>query len=311
MINHRYVLRRAQSSELDTVMALLRERVEWLREQGSDQWSTWTTWQATKIQPALDEGHVWLLFDEGRPIGTITVEFRGDADFWTPEECSQPAAYLSKLAIRLDHAGKELGSLLIDWARDYAYRHGCKAVRLDAWKTNVKLQAYYAERGWKHLRTVEVPGRNSGSLFELHVQTLAPAQRERLHEDIDVMILDETPRASMETDPSGGSGNWRPSHVHRGGMVIQHDALQRPGGGFFIDFMRYRLRHSDGQWQLESVNGHFTDWHREGTVLDAKAQLSTEMAYVITHQFIDDTCRMIITPVPPELGTCATPAKPG
>lgn len=297
----RYVLRQAQFSELEAVMALLRERVEWLRSKGSDQWSTWTTWQETKIQPALDEGHVWLLLDGNEPIGTITIEFCADADFWTPQEYTVPAAYLSKLAVRLDRSGNELGSLLIDWARDYAYRRGCRAVRLDAWKTNTELQAYYTERGWKHVRTVDVPGRNSGSLFELPVRPLPSAQRERLSENLPVLVLAGSMRATSEPD---AAANWRPGHVHRGGMVLRHEAMQESrSSGFFIDFMRYRLRFDSGEWLLDSVDGHFTDWRYEAAVVESDLALRSEETYILTHQDLDETCRMVIHPVPPEMGT--------
>jgi GNAT superfamily N-acetyltransferase len=304
MTDQSYVLRKAESAELDTVMGLLRERVEWLRDRGSDQWSSWTTWQATKIQPALDDGHVWLLLDGDEFIGTITVEFRGDGDFWSPQECAEPAAYLSKLAIRLDHAGNELGALLTDWARDYAYRRGCKVVRLDAWKTNAQLQAYYADRGWKHLRTVDAPGRRSGSLFELYVRPLPREQRARLHEDVAVTVLEQSPIAVLEPDVAG---NWRPNHVHRGGMRLQRADTSRVESGLFIDFVRYRLRPCSDGWQLDSVSDHFTDWKYQAAVLDVNAQLSRDAAHIVTHQYLEEGCRMIITPVPQELGAGCIP----
>ncbi len=301
MTNQQYTVRQAQLSDLGAVMSLLQERVEWLREKGSDQWSTWTNWQATKIRPALEEGRVWLLLDQSDPVGTITVEFCADSDFWTPQEYAEPAAYLSKLAIRLEHSGKELGSLLIDWSRDYAYRHGCKAVRLDAWKTNAKLQAYYSDRGWRHVRTADVPGRNSGSLFELPVQPLPRAQRGRLNEEFPVVVLDDSLSVTLEPD---AAGNWSPGHVHRGGVVLLLDAMPgRRSSGFFIDFMRYRLRFNGDEWHLESVNAHFTDWRREGILIEATIPLREDETYIITHQDRGETCRMVVALAPHELGT--------
>ena len=35
-----YVIHRARPSELDAVMRLLNARIQWLRDRGSDQWST-------------------------------------------------------------------------------------------------------------------------------------------------------------------------------------------------------------------------------------------------------------------------------
>jgi GNAT superfamily N-acetyltransferase len=298
----RLTVRPATVAEHDVVMTLLKERIDWLRARGSDQWSTWETWGA-KIPPALERGHVWLLLDGNDPIGTVTVEFQGDRDFWTEEECTEPAAYLSKLAVRLDYAGHELGALLTDWASDYAYRRGCRYVRLDAWKTNDQLHAYYASRGWKYVRTVENPGRNSGALFQVPVGPMTRTQRSRLHDDFPITVLQPTQGGAGVTDPPDAAGNWYPDHVHRGGMTVQYDVLQRPSEAEFIDFMRYRLRKEGPAWQLEGVDRHFIDWQRQGVVLETNLQLNDELTYVVTHQELASDCRMVVTPVPPELAT--------
>lgn len=292
-------VRPASMSELDVVLGLLKERIDWLRAQGSDQWSAWETWRA-KIQPALERGHVWLLLDGSDPIGTVSVEFQGDHDFWSGDERAEPAAYLSKLAIRLDHAGHELGALLTSWVRDYAYRRGCRYVRLDAWKTNDRLHAYYASRGWKYVRTVDNPGRNSGALFQLPVAAMARPQRGRLRDDFPVVVLQPTQGGPGATEPDP-AGNWHPHHVHRGGMKVQYDALQRPRSAEFIDFMRYRLRKAESVWLLEGVDQHFTDWRRHGVVLETNLQLSDDAKYVLTHQDREDDCRMVVVSEPPEL----------
>lgn len=305
MTKPQFVVRQALPNDLDTVMALLRERIEWLRARGSDQWSTWETWRA-KIEPAVEEGNVWLLFDGTGPVGTITVEFRGDRDFWTPDECAEPAAYLSKLAVRLDHAGHELGVLLTDWASDYAYRRGCKFVRLDAWKTNNELHAYYANRGWKFLRTVDTPGRNSGSLFQLPVRPMRRAQRAQLHEEDLAYIVLANMRSGPESHDLDLAGNWHANHVHRGGMRVQYTALERQGEAMFVDFMRYRLRPGPAGWQLDAVDRHFTDWRYQGAVLVMNAQLNQDSTHIVTHQELPDSCRMVVAPVPAELATaCA------
>jgi GNAT superfamily N-acetyltransferase len=307
MADQQCAIRQADVDELETVMGLFKERIDWLRARRSDQWSTWETWQA-KIQPAIEQGHVWLLMDGDDPIGTITVEFQGDRDFWTENECTEPAAYLSKLAVRLDYAGRELGALMTDWASDHAYRRGCMFVRLDAWKTNDQLHAYYADRGWKYLRTVDNLGRNSGSLFQLPVRPLSRRQRSRLREVAPVTVLQGT-RSGPETLDPDAAGNWHARHVHRGGMRVKYDVSENPCEAMFIDFMRYRLRHDDQIWHLEAADWHVANWRHEAVVLGVDVQLSEAESYVVTHQETTDSCRMIVTSVPPELATVCVGAR--
>ncbi len=181
----RYRLRRATVADSRAIWSLLRETVTWLQSIGTDQWSTWTTWRGPdgKVSRATDAGSVWLLFDRRRLVATITVEPFGDPDFWTPSERAGPALYVSKLAVRRSHAGLGIGALLLAWARDLAYRSEAEWVRLDAWRTNPDLRAYYINQGWHFLRDVDHPDRKSGSLFQLPAAPLPLTQAQRMVED--------------------------------------------------------------------------------------------------------------------------------
>ncbi|WP_019899980.1 GNAT family N-acetyltransferase [Salinispora arenicola] len=167
------------AAEFEIAMGLLTQRIRWLRARGSDQWSTWDAWRS-KLGPALEAGNIWILRDAGDPIGTITIEMTGDPDFWTAEERAEPAIYVSKLAVRLDHSGRELGALMLAWAGDYAFRQGCRWVRLDAWKTNEQLHAYYRKRGWTYVRTSANPRRRSGALFQRPAEPIGSQSGQRL-----------------------------------------------------------------------------------------------------------------------------------
>lgn len=161
-------VRRAGVNELDTVLQVLHQRIAWLRARGGDQWSFTQSWPA-KLAVALNHGQVWLLTEHDVPVGTVTVDQHADPDFWTPAERADPAFYLSKLAVRPDRAGRGYGLRLLRAAGDIAHRHGGHLLRLDAWKSNPGLHAYYIRRGWQHVRTVDVSHRRSGALFQIAV----------------------------------------------------------------------------------------------------------------------------------------------
>lgn len=167
-----YSIRPARTDELDTVMALLAARITWLRQRGSDQWLTFERWRPAMIK-SLRNRDTWALFGpEQTMLATITTSRRADADFWTPAEQAHPALYLSKLATDPAAAGRQLGDLVLRWSLNQAARHGLTYVRFDAWRTAADLHTYYKEHGWNHLRTVEVPGRHSGALFERPTATI-------------------------------------------------------------------------------------------------------------------------------------------
>lgn len=158
-------MRRAAAEDLPAVMSLLDARTQWLRARDTDQWST-RAFQPV-MEGAIERGETWLLCEDGQAVATLTMNTTADPDFWTHDEQTTPAFYLSKLATSLDHKGRGLGALLIDWAAGYACEHGILWLRWDVWRTNVELQNYYRSIGATPLRVVNIPGRYSGALFEL------------------------------------------------------------------------------------------------------------------------------------------------
>lgn len=152
--------------DIDIVMLILDERIHWLRELGSDQWSTGSTFR-TRLTNNIARGETWLMFDGSDPIATMTMGVDGDQDFWSPEELSERAVYINKMASRIARKGEGIGALMIQWAQDRAARAGLSVVRWDAWRTNPQLQAYYRSIGARSIRTVDVADRWSGALFDL------------------------------------------------------------------------------------------------------------------------------------------------
>jgi hypothetical protein len=167
-----YVMHRAGTAELPEVMALLNERIRWLRQRGSDQWNTGRDFEAC-IVDAIGQRNTWLLRDDGTPVATLTLTSEGDPDFWTPEELREPALYLGKMASTVHRSGEGLGSLMLSWAQDRAARTGFDTLRWDVWRTNKQLQDYYRSLGGQYLRTVPATHRWSGALFQIPAKRIA------------------------------------------------------------------------------------------------------------------------------------------
>ncbi len=165
-----YTIWTATQAELDTVMRLLHDRVRWLREKGSDQWSTYQRWRP-EMEASIRRHETWLLRDDRtyEPVGTITLSSKGDPEFWSEQERAIPALYLAKLATSPERSGQGLGRLLLDVSLYLAVAHSYKEARMDVWRTATKLHEYYRQQGWEHVRTVELPHRHSGALFTRRV----------------------------------------------------------------------------------------------------------------------------------------------
>lgn len=273
------VIRQAAADEFDVVLALLSESVQWLRSKGLDQWSTWEQWR-TKMKPSLERGDVWLLCHGETPIGTVTVEVGGDLDFWTPTELAEPAVYVSKLTVARSHAGQNLGQLLLEWASDHAYRYGSELLRLDAWKTNDRLHAYYRDLGWNYIRTEGVPGRHSGTLFQTRAKSMSFRAQRQLNEIPPLPMLESITRNWPES--SDPAGNSRPPHMHSVAALSINVQGLGPRAFLVVPKHRYRLRHDDAGWFIE-VNDVSSYWEAVGRIHETNLPLMASERYVITH----------------------------
>lgn len=157
-------VRPARPDELDTVADLWEQASRWLASRGIDQWQYPPRREVIAYNIAAGD-QCWVE-EDGLVIGTATLDDCADEEFWQPEDQPDEALYLHRMVTVREVAGREIGSALLDWASRRAESMGKKWLQLDAWRSNRELQRYYADRGFRHLRTVELPHRRSGALFE-------------------------------------------------------------------------------------------------------------------------------------------------
>jgi GNAT superfamily N-acetyltransferase len=161
-------LTHAMPEDLDLILQLSDEAARWIRATGSDQWQApWPTpdRRIERIAESIEAHETRMLWINDNVAGTFAMNEYADPALWTPAEGVEPAYYLHRLIIARAHSGKELGAAILDWCSDWAARNGKEWVRIDVWTTNRRLQEYYVNQRFKHLRTIhsEYP---SGALFQ-------------------------------------------------------------------------------------------------------------------------------------------------
>jgi ribosomal protein S18 acetylase RimI-like enzyme len=168
-------LRRAEAADLPAVLALLAEAAAWLNARGVRQWPT-GGFPASRIEPLIAAGTLYVVEGEAGgplgdgpaagPIATIALDGYADPEFWTAEDRPEDAYYVHKLCTARACSGLGIGRALLDWAGRRTLADGLRRLRLDCAKTNAALQGYYRSLGFRHVRTVDLPHRASGALFE-------------------------------------------------------------------------------------------------------------------------------------------------
>jgi GNAT superfamily N-acetyltransferase len=142
-----------------------------LREMRVEQWTdTARGLQQLAFFTEREEMHV--VRDGASAIGCFALSSWPDPDFWGHDSEKDDCLYLYKVMIAPWMAGTGVGRFIINHALNEATERTCVALRLDCWRTNTRLHARWKELGFTHLRTFNIPGRNSGALMEIRLNQL-------------------------------------------------------------------------------------------------------------------------------------------
>jgi GNAT superfamily N-acetyltransferase len=160
-------VREANIRDIKGLMALRREAAAWLQAAGIDQWNDPRTAAVAlaKWEQDIASGRTHVV-EYGEDLAATITLARPDTDFWRPADGLEDAVYVAKLITSRKWAGQALGGRLLDWAGSEAYAQGKSLVRLDCWRTNEALQAFYLSEGFEHVRTEAPPHRLSGWLAQ-------------------------------------------------------------------------------------------------------------------------------------------------
>jgi GNAT superfamily N-acetyltransferase len=181
------IVEQATIGDLPVILAMRQEASDWLAKQGINQWAApWPTpeAQSERILSSIRAGETWMVRDnDGATAATVALDSFSDPKLWTPDEQQQPSMYLHRLIVRRKYSG--LGTDVIEWACKRAGELGNDWVRIDVWTDNIGLHRYYQERGFRHVRTLDLSDYPSGALFQRQAT-------DRHETQADLMITEQT-----------------------------------------------------------------------------------------------------------------------
>ncbi len=140
-------VRQAMRDDLTTVSAILTEAAEWLERRGIPLWRG-TELSPERLRSEVLAGAYFLACAGGDPVGTIRYQDQ-DPEFW-PEMTGPDAAYVHRIAVKRDVAGRGVSTALLDWAVERARAEGRRYVRLDTESNRPRLRALYERYGFRY-----------------------------------------------------------------------------------------------------------------------------------------------------------------
>lgn len=163
-----YTASRATLEDWDELEALRHAAERRLRDMGLAQWSD-TARGLDQMMTRLDGDEMYLVFDGLHVAGCFAVSTQSDACFWAGDPERDEYIYLYKVMAHPKWAGMGVGRFIVSFAVREAAARQAKGLRLDCWKDNPELRRQWERLGFTYLRTVDAPGRNTGTLMERRV----------------------------------------------------------------------------------------------------------------------------------------------
>jgi GNAT superfamily N-acetyltransferase len=139
-------VKQATLADLVTVSCILKEAADWLRVTGRPMWRD-DELDPDRIHEDVEAGLFYLAHYDGEPAGTIKFQLE-DARFW-PDLPGKDAAYVHRIAVKRQSAGKGVSTKMLDWAVNHAAALGRSYLRLDCEADRQPLRAIYERFGFR------------------------------------------------------------------------------------------------------------------------------------------------------------------
>jgi len=139
-------VKQATLADLVTVSSILKEAADWLRMTGRGMWRD-DELDPDRIHQDVAAGLFNLAHYDGEPAGTIKFQLE-DARFW-PDFPKNDAAYVHRIAVRRQFAGKGVSSRMLEWAVSHTAALGRSYLRLDCEADRRELRTIYERFGFR------------------------------------------------------------------------------------------------------------------------------------------------------------------
>jgi GNAT superfamily N-acetyltransferase len=144
-------IRRGDLDDAPILVGMFDEAVEWMVARGNtEQWGTepWSTQphRTAGVRTIVRRGDLWLAELDGEPVGALIVS--DEPPSYAPP-ADEPELYVILLLVSRRHAGKKIGTALLDFARDEARARGVPVMRVDCYAGGTgELVRYYTRNGF-------------------------------------------------------------------------------------------------------------------------------------------------------------------
>lgn len=155
-------IEKSQLNDVDLIFELYQIATDYMRSKGQ---VCWPKFPDELIVNSINEGRQWKLVIEGK-IACIWTIALDDELIWGAKN-NEPSLYLHRIATHPDFRGRNLVSVLIDWANGYCKENKLQYIRMDTVGLNKGLISHYQKLGFEFLGSKYLENTNG---LPLHYQ---------------------------------------------------------------------------------------------------------------------------------------------
>lgn len=145
--------RKAAEADANSIMNIIGQAQDYLREHGINQWqNNYPNLETIKNDISNQNGYV--LLKDHRIIGTVTVIFGAEKSYETIYDgkwlSNRRYAVIHRIAVDSDHKGLGLSSVIIKNIEDICLKMGVLSIRVDTHRENISMQKMLQKNGFQY-----------------------------------------------------------------------------------------------------------------------------------------------------------------
>ena len=142
-----YSFARATINDLDDLLELYKERINWFKEKGIKQWTRYLEYHPKEeFENIIKNGFYFVMKENDKIIGGF--ELSSNCKYWQDDLNS--AYYIYKLVTKVNY---NIGGIIIKICENIAVNNNKTLLRLDCLNNNEKLNNIYENYGFKLVKT--------------------------------------------------------------------------------------------------------------------------------------------------------------
>ncbi len=152
-------------NQIDEAIQIMKEVASWGRNKGfrvwKDEWLTKEELLTSEVQPE----NFYIGKIDGKTACAFILQW-SDAEYWND---TKKAAYLHKLCVRREFAGKNISHVTIEAIKKICRENEIKFIRLDTALDEKVIRKLYLKQGFKIVDIIDYLNGRSTALYELEV----------------------------------------------------------------------------------------------------------------------------------------------